>query len=421
MEGLCPTKEVCFVAKYILKRVLRSAITMLIITVIVFSLLRLMPIEGYFENYDKLSQTQIDVKLRDLGLKDPLPVQLWNYIKQVFQGDLGESNVFRKGVAITEIVAEKIPISLQMGLISLAIALALGLPLGIMMARSTRTRWKLWDKFGTIFIVIVQAVPAAAYHILIQFAGSQGSLHLPMLFKAGRPAQLYTAHLFSGYRQHRLLRHVLRRYMVDESNKDYIRLARAKGLPSGAISRRHMFRNAMVPLIQYIPNSILFTLMGSLYVESLYSIPGMGGLLVTVIKRQDNTMVVALVLIYAAISILGLLFGDILMAILDPRISFTKKEGRALMKRYKDHKTEQLAGALEERLKEQLSQTLQGEDAPSAEAAATGLSDKELFSFAGFDASEAERGGYSNYSYWRRRCGCSSKTASPCSSSSSWF
>ena len=85
--------------------------------------------------------------------------------------------------------------------------------------------------------------------------------------------------------------------------------------------------DAMVPLIQYIPNSILFTLMGSLYVESLYSIPGMGGLLVTVIKRQDNTMVVALLLIYAAISILGLLFGDILMAILDPRISFTKKEG----------------------------------------------------------------------------------------------
>ena len=314
-------------AKYILKRVLRSAITMLIIIVIVFSLLRLMPIEGYFENYDKLSQTQIDVRLRELGLKDPLPVQLWNYIKQLLQGDLGESNVFRKGVAITEIVAEKIPISLQLGLISLAIALALGLPLGILMARSTRTRWKLWDKFGTVFIVVVQAVPAAAYHILIQFAGSQGALHLPMLFKEG-DLRSYILPIFSlaiGNIAYYAM--WLRRYMVDESNKDYIRLARAKGLPSGAISRRHMFRNAMVPLIQYIPNSILFTLMGSLYVESLYSIPGMGGLLVTVIKRQDNTMVVALVLIYAAISILGLLFGDILMAILDPRISFTKKEG----------------------------------------------------------------------------------------------
>ena len=74
-------------------------------------------------------------------------------------------------------------------------------------------------------------------------------------------------------------------------------------------------------------NSILLTLMGSLYVESLYSVPGMGGLLVTAIKRQDNTLVQALVVIYAVISILGLLFGDILMGIVDPRISFAKKEG----------------------------------------------------------------------------------------------
>ena len=98
-------------------------------------------------------------------------------------------------------------------------------------------------------------------------------------------------------------------------------------LPGSTISRRHVFRNAMVPLIQYIPNSILFTLMGSLYVESLYSVPGMGGLLVTAIKRQDNTLVQALVLIYAILSILGLLFGDLLMGIVDPRISFAKKEG----------------------------------------------------------------------------------------------
>ena len=119
----------------------------------------------------------------------------------------------------------------------------------------------------------------------------------------------------------------LRRYMVDESNKDYIRLARAKGVSNTKISYSHVFRNAFVPLVQYIPNSILFTLMGSLYVESLYSVPGMGGLLVTAIKRQDNTLVQALVLIYAVISILGLLFGDILMGIVDPRISFAKKEG----------------------------------------------------------------------------------------------
>lgn len=314
-------------AKYILKRVLRSAITMAIIIVVVFSLLRLMPVEGYFENYDKLSQTQIDLKLTALGLKDPLYKQVWNFFVGLVHGDLGVSNIYQKNVPITQIVAEKIPISLKLGLASLVIALALGLPLGVIMARSTRTRWKIGDRLGTVFIVVIQAVPAAAYHILIQFAGSQSFLHLPMLFKEGNPVS-YILPVFSlaiGNIAYYAM--WLRRYMVDEANKDYIRLARAKGVPGGAISRRHVFRNAMVPLIQYIPNSILFTLMGSLYVESLYSIPGMGGLLVTAIKRQDNTLVQALVLIYAAISILGLLFGDILMGIVDPRISFAKKEG----------------------------------------------------------------------------------------------
>lgn len=90
----------------------------------------------------------------------------------------------------------------------------------------------------------------------------------------------------------------------------------------------HVFRNAFVPLVQYLPTSFLITLMGSIYVESLYSVPGMGGLLVDVIQRQDNTVVQALVLIYAAISILGLLIGDILMAVVDPRISLNKRRAR---------------------------------------------------------------------------------------------
>lgn len=319
-------------AKYITKRVLRSLITMFIIITILFALLRMMPIEGYFENFDKMSSTQIQVKLNALGLNDPLPKQLFNFYKQLLHGDLGESNVYRKGVAITEIIADKIPISMKMGLIAMVISLALGLPLGILMARSTRTRFKIGDKLGTVFIVLIEAMPSAVYHILIQFAGSQTFigktiLGLPMLFDAANPKSYILPLISLSIGNVAYYAMWLRRYMVDEANKDYIRLARAKGVPGGKISRRHVFRNAFVPLVQYIPNSILFTLMGSLYVESLYSIPGMGGLLVTAIKRQDNTLVQALVLIYAVISILGLLFGDILMGIVDPRISFAKKEG----------------------------------------------------------------------------------------------
>ncbi len=318
-------------AKYIIKRVLRSLITMFIIITVLFALLRMMPIEGYFENYDKMSEVQIQAKITTLGLNDPLPVQLMRFYKQILSGDLGTSNVYRVGVSINEIVAEKMPVSLRMGLTALCISLSLGLPLGMLMARSTRTRFKIGDKLGTVFIVIIQALPSAVYHILIQFIGSQSefgkAIGLKMLFEQGETMTYVLPLISLSIGNIAYYAMWLRRYMVDESNKDYIRLARAKGVSNTKISYSHVFRNAFVPLVQYIPNSILFTLMGSLYVESLYSVPGMGGLLVTAIKRQDNTLVQALVLIYAVISILGLLFGDILMGIVDPRISFAKKEG----------------------------------------------------------------------------------------------
>ena len=93
------------------------------------------------------------------------------------------------------------------------------------------------------------------------------------------------------------------------------------------IALRHIFRNAMVPLVQYIPSAFLNTVVGSIYIESLYSIPGMGGLLVTCVQRHDNTMVQGIVLLYACVGIIGLILGDLLMVLIDPRISFGKKEG----------------------------------------------------------------------------------------------
>ena len=119
----------------------------------------------------------------------------------------------------------------------------------------------------------------------------------------------------------------LRRYMVDESTKDYVMLARIKGASEGRIMFHHIFRNAFVPMVQYIPTSFLNTVIGSIYIESLYSIPGMGGLLVDVIKKQDNAMVQAIVLLFACVGVIGLLLGDLLMVLLDPRISLAKKGG----------------------------------------------------------------------------------------------
>lgn len=313
-------------AKYIIKRLLRSLLTLFIIITIVFALLRLMPIEGYFQNFEKMSEVQIRVGLQQLGVTDPLPVQVAHFWQGLARGDLGVSHKYRVNTPVTDIVFQKMPLSLQIGLTSLCIALALGLPLGILMARSTRSRWKIGDKLGTILVVVIQAVPAAVYFLLIQFYGSRLP-GLSMFFSADKPVTWILPVFSLSLGNVAYYAMWLRRYMVDESNKDYVKLARAKGVPTGAISRKHVFRNAFVPLVQFIPTSVILTLMGSLYVESLYSIPGMGGLLVASIQIQDNTLVQALVLIYASISILGLLVGDILMAILDPRISLGKKEG----------------------------------------------------------------------------------------------
>ncbi len=309
--------------KYSAKRLLQSVITLLIIVTIVFSLMRLMPIEGYFQNFEKLDKNQIHAALQSMGLLDPLPIQLKNFFIQLFHGSLGNSLIYRPNVPVINIIADKAPVSIFMGLASMAVALLLGLPLGTAMARG---KSKFWDKFGTAFIVFITAVPAAVYYLLIQLYCTDW-LGVSILFNVNDPTSwiLPTLSLSLGNIAYYAM--WLRRYMVDELNKDYIKLARAKGVTNKSIMKDHVFRNAFVPMVQYLPTSLLYTIAGSIYIESLYSVPGMGGLLVNVIQRQDNNMVQALVLIYSAVGIIGLLLGDILMIAMDPRISFTKKGG----------------------------------------------------------------------------------------------
>ena len=286
--------------------------------------MRLLPEEGYFgDAYEKLDEAQKEAILTNMGLRDPLHIQLINFYKNLLKGDLGESITFRPKVPVMEIIKDKVPYSLYFGLASIVISLIVGVTLGIAMARN---KSKFWDKFGTGYVVFIRAVPAAVYFLFIQIYIT-GIFKLPMLFKINDPKTwiLPTISMsLGGIASYAMW---IRRYMVDELNKDYVKLARAKGLDSKKIMVRHVFRNAFVPMAQYLPATILFTIAGSIYIESLYSIPGMGGLLVEVIKRQDNTLVQALVLIYSSIGIVGLFLGDILMAIFDPRIKLERKGG----------------------------------------------------------------------------------------------
>lgn len=309
--------------KYSIKRLLRATLTLVILITVVFALLRFMPEEGYFNNYEKLSPTQIKVGLEKMGLNDPLYEQVFRFITNLLKGDLGVSYRYRVNAQISDIIGSKMGISMKVGLVSMGVSLPLGMILGVLMALS---KGGFMDKLGNAYIVFIQAVPNAVYFIFIQLYGSTW-LGVNMLYKEGDWTTLILPVISLALPSISSYAMWLRRYMVDETNKDYIKLARAKGVPNVTIWFRHVFRNSVVPMVNLIPGSILLTVSGSIYTESLYSIPGMGGLLVDVIKRQDNNMVLVLVVIFSILSVVGLLLGDILMGIVDPRISFSKKEG----------------------------------------------------------------------------------------------
>lgn len=316
-------------ASYLIKRFLRSILTLCVILTIVFILVRQMPIEGYFPGIEKMSPEQIANGLHNLGLDKPIFVQLFDFFKGLItRGDLGVSHVYRTNVPVWEIIAPKLPVSIRLGCLSLLFSMLVGLPMGTLMAKY---KDRFFDHLGTAFIVLVEAVPAAVYYLFIQFYGTSALGITMTVMDAERdlaqpifwllPVVCMSLGNIAYYAMW------LRRYMVDESRKDYVMLARIKGANETQIMFRHVFRNAFVPMAQYIPTSFLNTVIGSIYIESLFGIPGMGGLLVDVVKKQDNAMVQGIVLLFACVGVIGLLLGDLLMVALDPRISLTKKGG----------------------------------------------------------------------------------------------
>ena len=307
--------------KYIGKRLLQSLLTLFIIVNVVFFLMRLMPEEGYFgEQYDKMDEQQIEAALQSMGLRDPIPVQLLRYYDQLLHFNFGKSITVRPKVDISKIIMQKAPYSIRFGVASVLRARVVGIPMGTVMALK---KGKAADKFGNAYIVIINAVPAAVYYLFIQLYGS-GLLSLDILYnerKAISALLPIVSMSLGGTASYAMW---TRRYVVDQLNKDYVKFARAKGNTEGRITFGHMLRNALVPMTQNLPANILLTISGSIYIESLYSIPGMGNLLLSAISRQDNPLVQALVLLYSSLGIFGLLLGDLLMVVCDPRIKLVR-------------------------------------------------------------------------------------------------
>lgn len=310
--------------KYILKRTLQSLVTICLVIFVVFMMLRMMPTSGYFTRDDYLNMTEEMriVYLKSIGVLDPPLTQFKNFLGNLFRGDLGRSITVYPKLSITTILKEKVGYSAAFGLASMIISMGIGMPLGMLMARY---KGKFIDSLGTGYAVIVRSVPSLIYLFLVQVWASK-IFKLPMLFYKNRPESWILPAISLSISSIAWYGIWLRRFMVDEENREYIKFAKVKGFSQKYIMRKHVLRNALVPIAIGIPSDLLLIISGSLIIENLYSIPGMGGLLISSIKQMDNNLVQILVLIYASLSVIGVFLGDLLIVVVDPRIRLSESE-----------------------------------------------------------------------------------------------
>lgn len=218
----------------------------------------------------------------------------------------------------------KMGYSFSIGIVATTLAYLLGLPLGVLMARK---KDKLVDKLGTIYIIFITATPSLAYIFLFKAIGSS-VFSLPTTFNVDQMSvAMYVLPVISlALPSVANLMKWMRRYMIDQSNSDYVKFARSGGLTEGEIFSKHIMKNAAIPIIHGIPGSVLGALTGAIITERVYVVPGAGNLLTKAINQFDNGVIVGVTLFYALLSIISIILGDILMSMVDPRISFSSKD-----------------------------------------------------------------------------------------------
>ncbi len=235
--------------------------------------------------------------------------------REWFEDDYTNVTTTKKGFS-------RLGYSFVIGIISTILAYILGLPVGLLMALQ---KDKLVDKIGTFYIMFIIAVPSLAYIFLFKAIG--GKLGFPTLFDMDSSSKMmYVLPVISlALPSVASLMRWMRRYMIDQMNSDYVKFARSGGLSEREIFTKHIWKNAAIPIVHGVPGSVIFAMTGAIITERVYSVPGAGNLLTNAINKYDNGVIVGVTLFYAVLSVISLLLGDVLMSVVDPRISFSTK------------------------------------------------------------------------------------------------
>jgi len=309
------------VKKYILKRVLISIATLLAITLVLFILLHYMP--GSPFNDEKLSVVQKQALKVKYGLDKPIEIQFVKYVYNMFRGSFGVSYNISKDTPISQLIQNRLPISIAVGGMAVALGAIVGLILGIVAALKHNT---FWDTLCTIISVIGVSIPSYVFALGLSYTFGFRLKWLPMLYatKEAFASSILPSIALSLFTLASIARFT-RTEMLEVLGSDYMLLAESKGISGAPLITHHALRNSLIPIVTVLAPLIVDLMTGSLVVEKIFSIPGVGSLLVTAIQSNDYNVVIALSFIYSAMYIGIMLVVDILYGIIDPRIRVAKE------------------------------------------------------------------------------------------------
>lgn len=309
------------VRRYVLKRVLISIFTLLAITLVLFVLLQLMP--GSPFNDEKLTPEQHAALNAKYGLDQPIVVQFFRYVFHMFQGDFGVSYKVSKNTPISQLIDSRLPISIRVGGFAVSLGAIFGLVLGVIAALKHNT---IWDTVCTVISVIGVSIPSYVFALALSYSLGFKLNWFPMLYSNQAPftSSVMPSIALSLFTLASIARFT-RTEMLEVLSSDYMLLAESKGINGAPLILRHALRNALIPIVTVLAPLIVDLMTGSLVVEKIFSIPGVGSLLVTAIQSNDYNVVIALSFIYSAMYIGIMLVVDILYGIIDPRIRVAKR------------------------------------------------------------------------------------------------
>ena len=301
-------------ARYVVKRLILAVITVFIICAVTFFAMHAIP-GGPFNKEKALSPATIAALEARYNLDKPLPTQFALYMKGIMKGDFGVS--LKNGREITTEIAASFPISAKLGLSAVTIALIAGTVLGSIAALN-RNRWP--DRLIVFFSTLFTSMPSFVLATLLLLAfcirlgwfdvwGTEGGNYvLPIISLAAYP-MAYTTRL-------------AKTSMLDALSQDYIRTANAKGVTKWKVIFKHALRNSLIPVITYAGPEIAYIITGSMVVETIYTVGGIGSKFVSAITNRDYTMIMATTIFLASLMVIANLLVDIVYKLVDPRINY---------------------------------------------------------------------------------------------------